>query len=71
MSDFSKLFIFLFALLIGGLAGLYFAYSSCTVAKNNLEETKTEFAENLSELSHLGTKIATMTKITFPDQKKL
>lgn len=70
MFTFSKIFIFLFALLIAGLAGLYSAHSSCTVAKNNLDEAKTELAEHLSELSHLGTMIATMTKITFPDNNK-
>ena len=70
MFSFSKFFIFLFVLLIAGLAGLYTSYSSCTAAKNNLDEAKTEFAENLSEFSHLATKIATMTKITFPEKKK-
>ena len=69
MFSFSKIFIFLFALLITGLAGLYSAHSSCTSAKNKFDKAKIEFAENLSELSHLATKIATMTKITFPDQK--
>ena len=70
MFTFPKFFIFLFALLIVGLAGLYSAHSSCMSAKNNFDEAKIEFAENLSELSHLATKIATMTKTTFPDQKK-
>jgi len=57
-------------MLIAGLAGLYSAHTSCTSARNKLDEAKVEFRENLSELSHLGTKIATMTKITFPDKKK-
>ena len=70
MFTFSKIFIFLFALLIAGLAGLYTSYSSCTDAKIDLDEAKTEFAENLSELSHIATKIAAMTKITFPDKQK-
>ncbi len=70
MFTFSKIFIFLFALLIAGLAGLYTSYSSCTDAKNDLDEAKTEFVEHLSELSHIATKIAAMTKITFPDKQK-
>lgn len=70
MSIFSKLFVFLCLIGTATLIGLYSAYSSCSLAKNKLDEAKIEFAEQLAELRQTATKVATMSKITFPNRKK-
>ncbi len=67
MSAFSKIFIFLFALFMGGIAVLFSAHSSCANAKKNLDKAEIEFVEHLSELSSLATKIAAMNKMAFPE----
>ncbi len=69
MSASAKIFLCFFALLVGGVAVLFSAHSSCSKAKNDLDNAKAEFTRQLSELSQLATKIAAMNKMAFPENK--